>query len=63
MTDIEMMLTISEDDAIRNHLDPGPIDIVNIKKEEGNTIVFGHCFVFIFTLERYAFVTWSLIWK
>ena len=61
MTGIKIMLTISEDDAIRNHLDSGPTNIANIENEEGNAIAFGHCFFFIFTLERHGFVPWSLI--
>ena len=56
MTGTEMMLTIFEDDAIRNHVDSGSTDIVNIQKEEVNAVFFWSLF-FIFTLKRYAFVT------
>ena len=61
MTGTETMLTICEDDAIRNHPDSGSTDIVNIQKEEVNAIFWS--LFFIFTLKIYAFVTYSLIWK
>ena len=57
MMGIAMVISISRKDTVRNHLNYGWMDHVNILKEKRAMPVLFVCF----TLKRYAFVTLSAI--